>query len=732
LNLRKLLIIGLSLIIILISSITLLIEIIYPPHRIKSFVLDEISRQTNRKVTIDEVGFTIWGGLGVEVNRVVISDRPSFSDNGPFILLDRFILRVQIWPLLNRELVIDELVFDQPEISILFGPDGTANFSDLMLSDTTSVSTPSSVEPSNPPLSIELSSIRIENGVIRYFDAQSDLHLELRDIDNQLALSLDPSSLLTVDGNLLVNEFMLQGPAGDVNWRFQLSYRSEIDPTTQTMTIESIGIQLVEFNLQLAGKIMAYDTERPIMDLTFVSKDLSIEKSLASLPPELLTNIAEYNGEGSLTIDGNVQGPFGPGSMPDLYAQINLADGRLETPELPVPFTNLSAHIEIKNNRAELHSFSAQAGLSDFSLSGGYENLFGKDPARPSINFEMHAVNLNLDELLPPVEDDAPVPFEALPDLTIRGQGTFDKVIYQGLELTDTKFSVSIEDQKIFISNLSADAYGGQLTGSISQDLTDLIHPQIGIDIKINEVKADAILSPLLPVKDILTGSISTNVSGFSELDSIGNPIINALSLLGALSIDRGQISNWPPLQELASWINIPEVKSIDFDQLTGGIQIKDGRIQSDHLQLIGPSTEWIASGSSGIDGSMDYQVQLTLSDMISNKLGNAFPGNSLAMFKDQIGRMGVHFRLGGTITDPSFSWNTSAVKKQVKERVGGLAKTLIAENKNNILGQSSLSTTDTDSLKQQATAVIDSLKSEMSGVKDEAKSRIKSLFKRN
>ena len=145
-NLRKLLIIGLSLIIILISSITLLIEIIYPPHRIKSFVLDEISRQTNRKVTIDEVGFTIWGGLGVEVNRVVISDRPSFSDNGPFILLDRFILRVQIWPLLNRELVIDELVFDQPEISILFGPDGTANFSDLMLSDTTSVSTPSSVE----------------------------------------------------------------------------------------------------------------------------------------------------------------------------------------------------------------------------------------------------------------------------------------------------------------------------------------------------------------------------------------------------------------------------------------------------------------------------------------------------------------------------------------------------------------------------------------------------------
>jgi uncharacterized protein involved in outer membrane biogenesis len=463
---------------------------------------------------------------------VVISDRPSFSDNGPFILLDRFILRVQIWPLLNRELVIDELVFDQPEISILFGPDGTANFSDLMLSDTTSVSTPSSVEPSNPPLSIELSSIRIENGVIRYFDAQSDLHLELRDIDNQLALSLDPSSRLTVDGNLLVNEFMLQGPAGDVNWRFQLSYRSEIDPTTQTMTIESIGIQLEEFNLQLAGKIMAYDTERPIMDLTFVSRDLSIEKSLASLPPELLTNIAEYNGEGSLTIDGNVQGPFGPGSMPDLYAQINLADGRLETPELPVPFTNLSAHIEIKNNRAELHSFSAQAGLSDFSLSGGYENLFGKDPARPSINFEMHAVNLNLDELLPPVEDDALVPFEALPDLTIRGQGTLDKVIYQGLELTDTKFSVSIEDQKIFISNLSADSYGGQLTGSISQDLTDLIHPQIGIDIKINEVKADAILSPLLPVKDILTGSISTNVSGFSKLDSIGNPIINALSLL--------------------------------------------------------------------------------------------------------------------------------------------------------------------------------------------------------
>lgn len=711
------------------------LKIMFPPERLKTMVLEQLQREIDRQVNIADVNLSVVGGLGVEVSGLTVADRPAFAASGKdFLTLDRFMLHIRFWPLLERRIVVDKFTLTGPRIKVHIDENGVANYADLARADTAAAAAPAQGETAEP-LSVQASAISIENGSVHYQDDQGGLEVDIGDMDYTTALSVASGSRIEADGQLGLNDIRIQRPEGPVGGiAARLDHRVTIDAEQHTIAVDLLNLTLQQMGVSLKGQIARYDADTAYVDLTVASSDITIEKIIASLPPDVAVRLAGATGAGKIAIEGAVRGPAAPGLSPDITATLTLRDGRLETPDVPVPFTAIAADVTVNNATAVIRRLSLKAGQSDIALSGAVSPLYGGGPgAKPVARIDIASNFLNIDEISPPVTDPArAVPYKPLPDVVMRGAANIKKARVSNLDLTDVQANIAMQNQVVQLTDIAATAYGGHISGTVVQDLTDVKHPKVTLDTRIASVDVAEILSPVLPVKNLLSGKISTSFAANTTLDSIGNPALNLLTALGSLSIDGGRVTNWAPLRKLSTHLKVPDVEKVDFRSLAGAFNIDGGRVRTQGLQLTGGPTEWLVAGSAGLDGSLDYQMKILFSQELTAKVGAGLAGHALSFFKDPQGRAGVTLKVGGTFKDPKFSWDSGALKQQVTAKLTQEAQKLLIDQQQKLLGNALIKTTNTDSLKTQADALIksgtDSLKAEL-GAK--AKGVLKGLFKR-
>lgn len=733
-NVKKIVIIGTGAVVVLLIAVVITLKALFPAERLKAIAQAELEKAVNRKVDPGEVSFQVIGGLGVQITGLKVADRTEFASSGTeFLSLDQLLLHVKFWPLLERQLVVDQLTLVGLHIKVHVDQNGVANYADLAKADTTTA-TPPTDSAKSQPFSLQASAITIRDGDIQYQDDQNGTRLGVGNLNYETSLAVESGTRIKADGILKLGDITVQRPQGPITGLdAQLVHKVGIDTGKQSITVDALNLTFQKMGLALKGRIADYSSDTTHVDLTIVSSDITIEQVIASLPPDLVAGLAGATGSGKIGIEGAVRGPISNGLTPDITAAITLRDGGLQTPDVPVPFTAITGDIAVHNTTATVKNLSLKAGASDIALTGTVAPLYGGGRnSRPHANVTITSQFLNIDEISPPITDPAKIkPYTPLPDLILTGTANAAKVKVSGLALGNVHANVAMQDQVVRLTDLSAVAYGGKITGTVIQDLTDVKHPKVVVDTRIELMDVADILSPILPVKNLLSGKLSTSFGASTTLDSIGNPSLNILSALGSLGIDGGRVTNFEPLRKLSGFLKIPDVEKIDFRTLTGAFQIADGRVSTQGLQVSGGPTEWLAVGSAGLDGTLDYQLKLTFSPALTAKVGNSLAGNALSFFKDPHGRAGVTLKVGGTLTDPKFSWDSSGLKQQVTAKVTQEAQKLFQDHQQKLLGSTPLKSLNADTLKQQAGAVLktaaDSVKTDLGG---KAKNALKGLFK--
>ena len=90
----------------------------------------QLTTALGRPVTLGELSLSVLSGT-VGVENVSIADDPAFSKS-PFITAKSLKVGVELMPLIfSKQLNITGIVLDEPQITLLKGPNGTWNFSSL-------------------------------------------------------------------------------------------------------------------------------------------------------------------------------------------------------------------------------------------------------------------------------------------------------------------------------------------------------------------------------------------------------------------------------------------------------------------------------------------------------------------------------------------------------------------------------------------------------------------------
>ncbi|MEQ1834263.1 MAG: AsmA-like C-terminal region-containing protein, partial [Candidatus Eisenbacteria bacterium] len=364
-----------------------------------------------------------------------------------------------------------------------------------------------------------------------------------------------------------------------------------------------------------------------------------------------------------------------PGAM-SVGGSAQLQNVSVESAGLPSKIENVNGRVDFLPERATIQRLSARAGKSSLQIDANVSRPLalmaapGK-VAPADVEFSFRSSYLDLAELLPTTPG---APF--LPNASGGGHVSIDRLKQGKLDVTNVLADVVLEPAQLSSPRFSLQGYGGTVTGNAKFDLRDTRKPVYAIHSQVDRVKADAILGAWTPVKDLLVGTLSTNLD-FSGAGQTPDDIKHTLTLVGLAALTYGRLGPGPALETVAQFVKIPKFKQLDFAKLELPLRIERGRLISDPVVLNGPSGEWRLAGAIGFDGALDYAVSVTLPPDVVTAVG-AKSALAAGALTDAQGRMLLDLHVTGSAKSPRVSWDTNAMRL----RLAGKASEALAEQR--------------------------------------------------
>ncbi len=455
----------------------------------------------------------------------------------------------------------------------------------------------------------------------------------------------------------------------------------ELDPLT---------LRLHTLTLTARGRVV--NPTSPVVDLTVKSNEARL-----SGWEELVPALAGTALGGRAVLEATVRGrPLEPNAL-DVAGTVRLAGLEVRHPSLPEPLTDGEATLRFTGKRASLEPFRAALGRSPLSLTAELPDL-----SRRYVRFALESPKLDLDPLIAasaaagggapqptpaagkpskPPAGDARDLGASVAGLSADGTVKVAQGTLKGVQFTDLRGDLTLRDRVFTLERLTFGLYGGQYAGSGTADLRDKT-PALDFTSKLDRVKANDILSENTTVKGIVFGLLSANLRlGGKGLDT--ESLRASLSGDGKFSLTDGRITSFDLLDRLQALVALarggqPPAATADgggggqkgtvVKSLSSSVRIERGKFMTPDLSLSAGDFGLTGNGTIGFDHALAYELKATLPAPLARQVLGRDVARLLAA--DASGAVQIPFRMGGTLTAPTFSLSGKFVQEQLRSRL--------------------------------------------------------------
>ncbi|MFP3982869.1 MAG: AsmA family protein [Desulfurivibrionaceae bacterium] len=455
--------------------------------------------------------------------------------------------------------------------------------------------------------------------------------------------------------------------------RFSLDYDLSSDLKAAVLTLNKAAADLNGIKINAAGEISDY-TSAPLVDLTVNLPALKLTEALAAAPESLVKDISSMDPAGTVNAELNLSGPAGkPGEM--------LEQGVVELASVQAGVTGhrpqLSGKIDLKGDSLSSRDLNLRMGDNRADIDLKAANLFDRPIA---IDSKITSQRFEIDPLLKATsapagagkesprttkkKGDAEIgPFEIPVKAT--GSAIVDTALYKGLEVENFDLAYRLENNVLTVEHMTGEVAGGNFTKNARVDLG-----RKGLDyqadVNVKAVKANPFVSAFAPkAADTVFGEL------FFDLKAQGQgvqteAIKRNLSGRGDLRLLNGKITGAGLVKELAGFLDLEKLRVLRFSEVKGNYVIEEGKVKIDS-DFSGSDVKMHPTGTIGLDGSLNLSLDARLSPEYADRLDES--GSVTQFFKDDQGWARLPLKVGGSLTEPDYSLDTSAAGQQLKEK---------------------------------------------------------------
>jgi hypothetical protein len=326
--------------------------------------------------------------------------------------------------------------------------------------------------------------------------------------------------------------------------------------------------------------------------------------------------------------------------------------------------------------------------------------------------------------------DTAAMPFAVPANLNFNIQAAVNKVHYDKLDMTNLSGSLLLKDETVNMQQLKANALQGnmEINGSYSTK-NSKVNPDINVSYNVQQLDVQQTfmafntVQKLMPIAQFLSGKISSQLTMQGKLGKDMSPILSSLTGDGNLLLIEGFLKKFAPVDQLASQLNIAQLKDISLRDIKNYFSFENGRVKVNPFKVNINGLQMLIGGTHGFDQTMDYTLQLALPRSIIGQQGNSLINNLVTQAQSKGIPVNVsdsiHLQvlMAGNFTKPSIKTDLQETANRTVDNLKTQATELV---KNKIDTVKNAVRDTLQQVKQQATnALKDELKKQLTGGKD-------------
>ncbi len=652
--------------------------------------IQKITReQTGRDLAINgELDASFFPWIGISIGQVELSNAEGFGEQ-PFARMDAAKVKVEVLPLLRRQINVDSVELNGLTLDLQVAEDGRSNWDDLMqASASTSTTTDdetSEVEGGAPVVAaIAVGGVSVKNANISWLDRQSGSDAQLSNFNLQTgAIELAEPFSLKTGFDMISNSFAVKS---------RLDAKGEV-----TIDLEQQKYMLTALNVKTSatGDAVPVNNAELSMDADVIA-DLGKQKiSVANL----ILNVLDIVLEGRLDVTALDTDPQitatlvnpKPFSPRDLFNRLDIEEP-LTADDSVLKEMSLTMNVEASSRQAKLNDLNIR--LDDTTFSG---NLSVPDLSAdlPPVRFAFNVDDMDLDRYLPPPAEteeaaekgatsdtDTPIelPLQLMRKLDVAGEFSVDKIKVSNLSAQSIVVPVKAKNGVITLDGVAAQMYEGKL-GSVFSLNAKSDTPSYQVRADLGGIQAQPLLADLLQDKAPLSGKGSFSL----DIRTTGNSVKGLKKGLNGgytLNFANGAINGVNigyQLRRASAAIKGQKLseedkfKKTDFSALNMSGKFTKGILFSDDLDLRAPALR--LGGAGTVDLNKDY-VDYKLKTLVA-KTAQGQGGKD----KSDLGGVKLNVPIRGHFDELSADF-TAVILQAMKDDLKGKLKSAEAEAK--------------------------------------------------
>jgi AsmA-like C-terminal region/AsmA family len=387
---------------------------------------------------------------------------------------------------------------------------------------------------------------------------------------------------------------------------------------------------------------------------------------------------------------------------------LTVTDFRYRSPDLPKELRIIETSLSFTPKYAEVKSFNAVMGKSDFNLSGRVENyipyLFKDETIKG--DFILTSGVLDLNEFMEEPEGSVPEETDTVPMTVVEVPGNIDfklvsridKLYYDKLELENTIGTITVKDSRVILDNIKTQTLDGSMLLNGEYNAKDIKNPAVDFGIQAVNIdiplayEAMNLLRQFAPIAKKMQGKVSIGFNFSSFLDETMMPRLSSVTGKGNLMANTVGLKSSDMFRSIGNALNTKFFDNMTFNALAVKFELRNGRVFIDPFETKVGKSVFLIAGEQGIDQTMDYGVNMTLprtelGQAANTAITNLYSKASVAGLNiTPSENINMSARITGTFKDPKVSLNLKDNVKQtteaIKEEVTKAAKEEIDKRK--------------------------------------------------
>ena len=418
----------------------------FNPNDYKPQLIQAVKDKKQRNLSLDgDIKLTFFPAIGAEIGKASLSE---YNSEKEFAAIDGAHVSLALWPLLFRQVVVDEVEVNGLKATVVKFKNGKTNMDDFLGKEESKAEGASEGSSKNQPVKFDIASVRVEKTELNYRDentgaeyAIKDIHLKTGRIANGVPAKIDFAALIRATE-----------PKLDLTTQLKTTLTFDLDK--QIFAMEGLDFQAKGTALNISNLLMKASGDG---SANLATQEFSAKKLVVSA-----TGLkGKDNFDAKLDVPAlNLSKDKFSGDKLILNAKLEGADG------------NIAASLTLPGIEGNAQFFKSSALTLDIDMKQPEQTFKIKMTSPVAGNFEVQQFNLS--------------------DLTIAMSATGDKLPNKSVS-SEMKGSVQVDASR---QSVQATLNGGLLQSHVKAKVAvnNFTNPAIRYDVEIDQLDADLYL----------------------------------------------------------------------------------------------------------------------------------------------------------------------------------------------------------------------------------------------